>query len=352
MTEKTRPGSSLVELLVVIGIIGLLIGMILPAVQHVREAAARTACLSNLRQIGLALQNYEGQNGRLPPQDVSLHPDDQFIHGAYVTWRVPLLPFLEQGPLWSKTLEASQLDPDCNHNPPHLGMATVIRAYICPSDSRLSQPIQDQITGINAAYTSYLGVEGSRSDFHDHPQNRGVFSGGAINSAGTRLAQISDGTSNTLSIGERPPPISLDNGWWYSNVCPEGRPFGECRGPAAAMAMESSGPEGGCSGPFYYGPGWLYNPCDRFHFWSLHPGGANFAFADGSARYISYRARAVMAALANARRRRNGHAARLIIEVFSVSVQVNCYTRRKARFIVLSLHSWFRGMRYSQCSAF
>src|SRR5260370_124506 len=147
MTAKRRPGFSIIELLMVIGIIGLLVGLILPAVQQVRAAASRTACLSNMRQLGIALQNYESQHGSLPPVIVWFPPSDGMKSGAAVSWRVPLLPYLEQGPLWEKSLEASRLDPISFHNPPHVGSATVVRPFICPSDGRLTQPLNDPVSG-------------------------------------------------------------------------------------------------------------------------------------------------------------------------------------------------------------
>lgn len=294
---KRRSGFSVIELIVVISIIGMLVGLFLPAVQQVRAAASRTACLSNLRQIGLALQNYESDRGSLPPVEWSFPPRAGLGYGAGVSWRVSLLPYLEQGPLWAKTVEASHLDRISNHNPPHVGMTTVVRTFVCPSDGRLSQSLFDPKSGITAAYGSYLGVNGSRPAFPVNPENRGVFASFWV---GTRIAEILDGTSNTLAVGERPPPASLENGWWYSVACPLESDPGTCRGPAAGLTMEFSpgASYGGCSGPFFYGPGNLSNPCDRFHFWSLHSGGANFTFADGSARFISYRAKGIMAALA------------------------------------------------------
>ena len=218
--------------------------------------------------------------------------------GPTPTWRALLLPYLEQDPLWQETLKASSLDPYPNHNPPHVGAATVIRTFVCPSDSRLSQPLHDPKSGINAAYASYMAVRGSRPVFRDNPENRGVF---ASYPNGTRIADIQDGTSNTLAVGERPPSASLEDGWWYSAMCPAGSSPENCRGPALGLTMELPAwpfSNGACSGPFFYGPGRLNNPCDRFHFWSLHSGGANFALADGSDRFISYQARGIMAALA------------------------------------------------------
>jgi prepilin-type processing-associated H-X9-DG protein len=297
MTAKrfpAREGHGLVELCVVLGLIGLLMGLILQAIQSVREAASRTACLVNMQQMGVALHAYHGDHGRFPPVGMTFPPAAGYRSGALVSWRVPLLPYLEQEPVWLEALQACRQDPYSYRNPPHTGMAKVIRSYACPSDGRLAQPLTDPVTGITAAYTSYLGVAGLI-------RVPGVFSTNLPRGDGTRLADITDGTSNTLAVGERPPPGDLFVGWWYSMVCDPALANGNCRGPATALVAEYPHPfTYGCGngGPIEYGPGRLDNPCDRHHFWSLHPGGANFLFADGSVRTIRYEARHLMKALA------------------------------------------------------
>jgi prepilin-type processing-associated H-X9-DG protein len=118
------------------------------------------------------------------------------------------------------------------------------------------------------------------------------------------LADIADGTSNTLMVGERPPPDTLQAGQWYpSSQFPHGA-FGHLRGPDPSWLVLGAGSIGDpCVGPLYqFGPGRTDNPCDRLHFWSVHPGGGNFLVADGSARFIRHSGRSIMAALAT----RNG----------------------------------------------
>jgi prepilin-type processing-associated H-X9-DG protein len=149
--------------------------------------------------------------------------------------------------------------------------------------------------GERAAFASYLGILGDYPGFDG--TYRGIFATGRWNQPGTRLGDITDGASNTLMLGERPPPASLQAGRWYAgNWMPE--PFS---GPNNSMYV-NHGPEpfdsecARASGRF--GPGRVANPCDRFHYWSLHPGGANFALADGSVRYLPYSARDVLPDLA------------------------------------------------------
>jgi prepilin-type processing-associated H-X9-DG protein len=266
----------------VIGIAGILIALLLPAMQKVRESAARAACQVNLKQIGLALHHYHADLGRLPPQPAKFtrQPD------LALQWFALILPYIEQDDLWGVTQEAFRLDPRPFQNPPHIGMATIIRVYVCPDDSRLLSPRVDQYNGLTAAYTSYMGVQGAGAEGGTFGQRPGI-----------RLSDITDGTSNTLMVGERPPPDQFMAGWWYSSVVPGPDPF--IQGPDGWMRVVESPAIGDtCFGQFRYGPGRLENPCDRYHFWSLHPSGTNFLFADASCRFLPYSAEPVMVALA------------------------------------------------------
>jgi len=289
-----RTAFTLVEALTVIGMIGFLVALMLPAVQQARESAGRTGCLNNLKQIGVALHHYHDLRGYFPPRPATSLEDPNFS----LLWPALILPEMGEAGLWAISEHALQVHPRFPYdNPPHVAMGTVIPSYVCPDDGRLSQPLQDR-DGITGTFYSYLGVVGGRSF-------DGVFgtsSPGKL--GGISIRSITDGTSQTLAVGERPPPDTLQAGWWYSAWRPTGV-WTNLYGPDGAWFMD--GPEvlgDSCVGPYFFGPGRTENPCDRLHFWSLHPGGANFLLADGSARFFPYVAygREMMIALAT----RNG----------------------------------------------
>jgi prepilin-type processing-associated H-X9-DG protein/prepilin-type N-terminal cleavage/methylation domain-containing protein len=283
-----RRAFGLVELLVVMGVIGIVIGLALPAVQQARGAAARAQCQNQLKQIGLALHGFHDDHGHLPPSarkrsKIELNPESN------LSWMASILPGLEQGAVHQSAISAFRADPNPLHNPPHTGLATVVPLYICPADGRLRNPLTDS-DGITAAYTSYLGIYGVISPDHTR---------GLRGAMGSSFRSITDGLSQTTMVAERPPPDSLQAGWWYSQAYGDGRGF---RGPngiiiLGGVVLHDREPCANIKGTF--GPGRPSNPCDRFHLWSLHTGGANFLFADGSVRFLSYSAEPIVLALAS-----------------------------------------------------
>jgi prepilin-type N-terminal cleavage/methylation domain-containing protein/prepilin-type processing-associated H-X9-DG protein len=285
-----RRGYTLVETLVVISLIGILIGLLLPAVQSVRGAATRTQCQNNLKQVGLALQNYHSAHASFPI-DHQVFTGQNNTH--WLGWMVHLLPYVEQEPMWREALASDQTNPIGIDQRPnmttHPGYARVVKTYLCPADSHVSQPLTTPKNDF-VAFASYLGVDGTIWDGNFRP---GAMSG----LKGTRISEISDGTSQTLMIGERPPPSSLQAGQWYCVrwiIEPWGGPNGSMQIPTLGNFTDFQ-----CAQvATLYGPGHLDNPCDRYHFWSQHGGGANFVFADGSIRFVPYSARGLMPALA------------------------------------------------------
>ncbi|QJW98425.1 DUF1559 family PulG-like putative transporter [Frigoriglobus tundricola] len=277
-----RAGVTLIELIVVIGILSLLIAILLPAIQDVRRAAARVSCQSNMRQIVLALHNYENVHERFPSLPVR---DGLKDVNMILQWMTHILPQMEQESLWVQAVTATAADPNPWHNPPHAPFSTVIKSYVCSSDSRLAVPVID-VDGRRAGFTSYVGVGGGQ-------QWDGVL---GLPGPGVGPADITDGLSQTVMIGERPPPGDLSAGEWYSNLTPGD---GKYSGPDGGIWADNVAPySANCNGAFRFGPGRLTNTCDRYHFWSLHSGGGNFAFCDGSVHFMTYSAASILPALA------------------------------------------------------
>jgi prepilin-type processing-associated H-X9-DG protein/prepilin-type N-terminal cleavage/methylation domain-containing protein len=277
--RRTRTAFSLIEVVVVLGILGVLISLLLPAVQSARRSAARVKCANNIKQLALAVQNYESSNGCLPPGRGG-------VAERLLSWHALILPFLDQDSLWHESVRASTQTSLTYKNPPHVGYTTVVTMFTCPADSRLSSPLVTP-SGDRAAFSSYLGVSGA------------LLQPGALGGQfGSTLQGIVDGTSSTLLIGERPPPASLQAGRWYSRRYVL-EPFGGPDVVMSALQPLVSAADIECRlASSAYGPGRLENPCDRYHYWSPHGGGANFAFADGSTRFIRYEASQFMPALA------------------------------------------------------
>ena len=286
-----RPGWTLVETLVSMGIISLLLGILLPAVQNVRESAARAKCADRMRQIGIALHAYEGVHGHLPAGPYARFPSPVPPEKP-LSWMALILPQMGETALYAESVSACILDTDSHHNPPHVGFATTVGGYVCPDDA-ITAPQTDR-WGRTAAFTSYLGVGGAMLPH----RTRGLMGAFGEESAG-KLSEVTDGTSSTVMVGERPPPDSLQAGWWYSRF------FGSSVGPVGPNNFMEFGlytfavSDPTCLADDHnFGPGRQDNPCDRFHFWSLHPGGGNWLFADASVRFLAYSANSIMPALA------------------------------------------------------
>jgi prepilin-type N-terminal cleavage/methylation domain-containing protein/prepilin-type processing-associated H-X9-DG protein len=316
---RGRRGLTLIELLVVVAVIAVLIGLLLPAVQKVREAAARTQCTNNLKQIGLALYNYLGANKQFPYENTSMTDEPR------ANWLAHLLPYVEQPfkgqhmglrtdltPLITVTL----LDPGVRNDA--VGNDFLVKTYVCPSDGpKVHRPAQPSWDG-DLAMGNYLGVNAPNTDQHDPWNNNhlGVFvyqchrtdpsswAQSTWNTSGppTTVASIKDGTSNTLAVGERPsypyPPVpgGWQSGSWVYSEMDSG--LGLPNWDLWVAATDQYGHP--CpGGPQWFGPGDQNNGCDAHHYWSKHPGGGNWLFADGSVRFLSYTVGiAVQAALA------------------------------------------------------
>jgi prepilin-type N-terminal cleavage/methylation domain-containing protein/prepilin-type processing-associated H-X9-DG protein len=277
-------GFSLVELLVVIAILAVMAALTLAAVQRVRAAAARTTCANQLRQLGLALQSHAAQRGSFPPGIGHQNGKDPY---PFLSFHARLLPHLEQQARWDQIDAAFRSTKDFLADPPHTGLSTAMPQFGCPLDDRTRTPQRIRGNALRGL-TSYLGIEGTNS----FKQDGILFLDSSI-----RPVDVTDGLSNTLIVGERPPSADSVFGWWYGG-------WGQDKDGEADVVLGSRtknnqiwAPD--CPvGPYHFQRGDLKNQCDMFHFWSLHPGGAHFAFADGSVRFLSYSADPILPALA------------------------------------------------------
>jgi prepilin-type N-terminal cleavage/methylation domain-containing protein/prepilin-type processing-associated H-X9-DG protein len=339
-----RAAFTLLELLVVIAIIAVLIGLLLPAVQKVRESANRMACANNLKQMGLALHHYHDALGSFPPGMVAGASDDleEGANGGFV----PLLAFLEQDN-WLNRWDPGRAWYD--HNSPNFDTVSLqVKLYLCPSN-RSSGNIDLQFLVAaagrplpNPAASDYLLCKGANAALCKVSQvparARGLFD---VNSR-TRLADITDGTSHTFAIGEGTgnhprygirqfypdtvaatdlfpgQPVQIDQSWssgplatktLHSNAFL----FGSCFGVTAQRGGHTPVMDEPMNQPLVLAARYYHCDCSNAGttpgaydtlsgFRSVHPGGGNFLFCDGSVHFIgeaispaAYRALSTMA---------------------------------------------------------
>ena len=296
---KLRKAFTLVELLVVIAIIGILIGMLLPAVQQVREAARRVECANKMRQLALGCLNYESAFMHFPPgvlaKENYMTPDDDRSTGY--GWGAIILPQIEQNSLFQLLSNIS----DRYTNPTVSGTdssgnavnynQTVLDVFVCPSCPLDLIETQRGLNGETQAKSNYAGVWGNRNlgnvpeigandyqgpDIVERVQTSGIF---YVNSE-TAMGEISDGTTNTFLLGERdgaPVPNSSR---------------GRIRGAATWIGNFARHLNATCgvtgTGVYVLNPAGTNSNDSRFSaFGSTHEGGANFAYGDGSVHFVS-----------------------------------------------------------------
>jgi prepilin-type N-terminal cleavage/methylation domain-containing protein/prepilin-type processing-associated H-X9-DG protein len=322
-----RSAMTLLELLVVIAIIAILISLLLPAVQRVREAAARASCINNMKQLGLALQNYHDANGSFPP-GMTVTGSNVAETGTF-GGLVLLMPFLEQDN-WARLWDPNQTW----YEAPNFAIVSIeIKVFYCPSNRTngvINTSFMVPFSGRplpNVAACDYLLCKGANAALCEvtqvPPTARGVFD---VNTH-TRIADISDGTSNTFALGEGAggtPLFGIRH--WYPDTTPAQDLFpGQSSyidqswssGPMATVALNTIGYLGGaCLGVTAerggHVPPWdermnspLALPALSFHhgctnsgtaegtydmisgFRSVHPGGCNFLLCDGSVHFLS-----------------------------------------------------------------
>jgi prepilin-type N-terminal cleavage/methylation domain-containing protein/prepilin-type processing-associated H-X9-DG protein len=284
-----RHGFTMIELVMVIAILGVTFTLLVAATQRARDVALRAQCANNLCQLALALHHYHDLQESFPP---GVSTDKLTQPFPWMSWETRLLPYIEQNGMWNQAQSAYQQNPSPFNNPPHVDFGSTVKLYGCPSDPRVSFPEKTH-DDLHVGLTSYVGVLGI-----DYLTRGGVL----FADSHIRLVDIIDGTSSTLMVGERPPSADAWYGWWYAGVAQNGS-----GSPDVVLGVRERQVNGAyltqCfTGPYQYVPGTPTNQCDVLHFWSLHSGGANFMFADGSVHFLSYRADEILPALAT----RNG----------------------------------------------
>jgi prepilin-type N-terminal cleavage/methylation domain-containing protein len=296
-SPRTRWGFTLIELLVVIAIIAILIALLVPAVQKVRDAAARTHCQNNMKQIALGAHNFHSAR-KCFPMGVQNYPPR--VH-AYWSWLALLMPYVEQDALYAKAESwAKQSNSYLTGGPPYYwwpwgdfwtnyataqpnpALSTYMPLYICPSETR-HLTVVDGNGGnpvMMVAFTTYLAVGGVSGGFGG--DRSGIF----VYGRKYRLTDVTDGTSNTLMIGERPPSADLYYGWWFAGAGYDGSGTGDVILGAREFQYAASL---GCPSTYVgFKQGNVKDNCDQAHFWAYHANGGNFALGDASVRWVSY----------------------------------------------------------------
>ncbi|MFN3151587.1 DUF1559 domain-containing protein [Bremerella sp.] len=258
--SRSRSGFTLVELLVVIAIIGVLIALLLPAVQQAREAARRMSCSNNLKQIGLAFHNYHDTYNTLPPSYMNFGNEIRWGWGALI------LPFIEEANLHEQIGVTRLMGVRANTEPL---LQTKIDGYLCPSDpfNGLNTRYDNIAGGLGpSSYVVSEGVCGYEPNTDRYAQNMSV---------------ITDGLSNTMLVGER--DHGLPANVTHSHV---GAVWAGRRTSTASVGFRSVWKINlvGYTGTDYWNGG---GGCTRYHLKSQHPGGVQIVFCDGSVHFLS-----------------------------------------------------------------
>jgi prepilin-type N-terminal cleavage/methylation domain-containing protein/prepilin-type processing-associated H-X9-DG protein len=280
-----RTGFTLIELLVVVAIIAVLVGLLLPAVQKVREAAARASCANNLKQIGLACHNYESAYGFMP--QAGSYPTTAAPDTPYAGWGVFILPQIEQGNLLLGSI-GYQTDKNWFDPVNQAAVRTPVKLYLCPSTpsgDRAVNPILDNTTGVqDPARSAHAGDYMAPRGFSDATYAAPTQRRGALNwfSERATIQAVTDGTSNTVLVTEQagrpayykrravqPGTVLVYPGWtgpWasYNAVW--------CK----ATLDDGSDGTGACT----------INCNNSAGVYSFHTGGVNAVMADGSVRFL------------------------------------------------------------------
>lgn len=252
---RKRTGFTLIELLVVIAIIAVLVGLLLPAVQKVREAASRLECKNNLKQIGLALHHYHLNHRHLPPGYYSRVNAQGEDIGPGWSWAAYLLSEIEQ----SNVHHQIHFGIDIRDNTHTAARQQILKVFLCPSDDRIGL-FEPEGAGFMVAHSNYVALFGN-NELEDGPHlGNGVF----FRNSRIRLNDIQDGSSNTMMIGER--SSNLAKATWTGAIT------GVDEAPALCLGSADHTPND--------------EHAHEEDFWSYHSQGVNFLFGDGSVHSI------------------------------------------------------------------
>jgi prepilin-type N-terminal cleavage/methylation domain-containing protein len=306
--KKSRGGFTLIELLVVIAIIAILIALLLPAVQQAREAARRTQCRNNMKQLGLALHNYHDNFGRFPTQGYYAANVGTAASPVWAprnhTWLSMILPYMDQAPLYNQINFSLPVWAQTTGLPTanQAIVATQLPALRCPSDAGIGEPPG---TNRNIAVTTYAAAEG----FHWWDESTSGIGGVFTGAQHTKIGDIVDGTSNTIAVGEVC-SVAYKNGPALTNGTGTPRVgLGEAVPRSAFVASTFTGavyqgangawkqPDGSNitgwflgGGPHHYAPIYMYHSglnTDWPGAHSLHVGGAHFLMSDGAVKFLN-----------------------------------------------------------------
>jgi prepilin-type N-terminal cleavage/methylation domain-containing protein/prepilin-type processing-associated H-X9-DG protein len=297
-TARRRAGFSLVELLVVIAIIGVLVGLLLPAVQSAREAARRSQCASNLRQLGLALHNHVDARRQFPAgylADTSspARDPDTFDAAPGTGWGLAIAPFIEEAAVATGYNAAAGVAAAANQGI----VSRRLGVFLCPTSTGPREPFaaQDEAgaphsSGARLGRTDYVANAGHEDPWDTSPRASwdGVANGPLFRNSRTRPAHVLDGLSKTVFIGEHSQALSqkawagVVPGAWCQPTEKQ-RLAGTAAEHAAALVLSHSGPAANEAGVIHV-PNDPAGHCDQM--FSEHPSGANVVFGDGSVRLV------------------------------------------------------------------
>lgn len=273
--RRARRGFTLIELLVVIAIIAVLIALLLPAVQQAREAARRSQCINNLKQLGLALHTYHDSMNVFPPGWIGVQGGNSHMEGpSGFAWGSHILPYIDQAPLYNRL----NFNVSCNDASNAIARQTVLASFRCPTDPSTNvwslgqegNPSTILATLPSANYVASFGTLG----FEDicasppFPGAQCVSNGMFFHNSSTRMRDAVDGTSNTVFLGEHRSNSALRWNSTWVGVIPQGE-----EAIARVLAVSDHTP----NHPALH--------IDDFSSW--HTGGVHLLFGDGRVRFIT-----------------------------------------------------------------